>query len=326
MNEFDLIKNIRELLGKVTDDVVVGPGDDCAVISLSNSESNQIVMTVDCMVEGVHFLQDILTPEQIGRRAVSVTLSDIAAMGATPGWLLVSMGFSKNLSDKKNHIYGIVSGMKEKLNETGGIIVGGNITNSPVLFLSLTAIGTCQGNPILRNGALPGDIIAVTGSLGGANLALQFLKEEKIKPDHPLAKRHIEPPSRIKEGILLKKIAHACIDISDGLIQDLRHILEESNAGAIIEVESIPIEESFLKVGVSRESLIHSALCGGEDYELLFTLDKNYLKQLKEIEDKTGIKISVIGQITDSPGKITGVFQDGKEIDISLLNGWDHFR
>lgn len=213
--------------------------------------------------------------------------------------------------------------MKARLDELGAAIIGGNLARSDRFFISVTAAGTCVGEPMRRSGAHPGDLAVVTGALGGARVGLELMKNRKIISDHPLARRHIAPPVRIEEGILLREIASACIDISDGLLQDLGHIVEESGVGATIEAEKIPLVAG--EAGISREEALLAALTGGEDYELLAAVPPESLGRIDEIERKTGTPFTVIGKFTHEKHEIRAIDKNGEEIILPESKGWDHF-
>jgi thiamine-monophosphate kinase len=307
-------------------EVVAGPGDDAAVIAVDRLQGTRLLLTVDAMVEGVHFAAGSMTPRQIGRRSISVALSDIAAMGASPSWVLVSLGLGGKSAWPEENVLELARGMKQRLDELGGAIVGGNLSRCGSFFISVTAAGTCTGEPMRRSGARPGDLIVVTGSLGGARQGLELLAQGKVPADHTLALRHIDPPARIAEGLGLREFAHACIDVSDGLIQDLGHILEASGVGAVVETSAIPLPDADGAAGLREEDLLEAALAGGEDYELIAAVDPGEAGRLAQLEASTSTRFTAIGTFTSRAGELKGIDKNGIERNLSEAAGWDHFK
>lgn len=326
MSEFSIIAALRELFSGMPAEVVRGPGDDAAVIALDRLGGTRLLLTVDAMVEGVHFAAGTLTPRQIGRRSVSAALSDIAAMGAAPSWVLVSLGLGGRSAWPEEDVLELARGMKQRLDELGGAVIGGNLSRSGAFFVSITAAGTCTGEPMTRSGAMPGDLIVVTGSLGGARLGLELLAKGKIPADHPLALRHIDPPARIAEGLLLREFAHACIDVSDGLVQDLGHVLEESGVGAVLRTGALPVPQAGGAAGLREEDILEAALAGGEDYELVAAVGPGDAGRLAQLMARTSTDFTVIGTFTPRAGELKGVDKNGAEIILPEAAGWDHFR
>ncbi|MFH1436561.1 MAG: thiamine-phosphate kinase [Pseudomonadota bacterium] len=324
MSEFSIIDRIRQLCSASGDDVLVGPGDDTAVLSTDRLKGGHLLMTVDTMVEKAHFVRDSLTPRQIGRKCIAAAVSDIAAMGGKPLWALVSCGFDGS-QWPEDKIVELARGMKERLDDLGAGLVGGNLARSDVFFVSVTVAGLCSGRPMKRSGAVEGDLIAVTGSLGGARIGRRLLEKER-KADHPTVKRYIDPPARIQEGLGLGKIAHACIDISDGLLIDLGHLLRASGAGAVLEADRIPLPDCSGLDPELDEDVFLAALSGGEDYELLAAIPPDGAPKLKTISSDTGTPISVIGKITSNPDEIIMIDAEGNEIPLPHDVGWDHFK
>ena len=253
--EFDFIRWLRARSPRNTN-VLVGPGDDCAVLSPARSRG---LITTDILTEGTDFTRDRASPRDIGRKAMAVNLSDIAAMGgratnAVVGLVIPHTGMS---GDEVRELY---LGLEEVAGEFGVPIVGGD-TNSwnGALVISVTVlgeIGDCA--PLLRSGAKVGDAIFVTGPCGGSILG-----------------RHLNPRPRLKEIAHLAAVASitSCIDISDGLSADLRHILDASGCGAILDVDAIPIHTDAIRLSEQTgKTPLHHALADGEDFELIFTV------------------------------------------------------
>ena len=323
MSEFSIIRRLIQMSGPMPGDVVAGPGDDCAVVS-TGGPRGRLVLTTDAMVEGVHFVKDSLSPGQLGRRAISVALSDIAAMGGSPSWALVSCGLDPEAWPEERAL-SLLGGMKNRLEEFGAAIIGGNLTRSERLFVSVTAGGYCPGHPMMRSGARPGDLLVVTGELGGAALGIDLVRAGAFRPDHPLVARHADPPARIREGMMLRHLARACIDVSDGLLQDLGHLLEASGVGAVVEAAALPLAAAG-SPEFSHERRLRAALAGGEDYELLAAVPPGEDDGIAGIEEATGTTLTVIGRLTERRGTLEVLDASGKPMDLPERLGWDHFR
>jgi len=300
MGEFEIIEAIRSLLGTPPGDVVVGPGDDCAVVRCG---PELLLLTDDAMVEDVHFRSTFIEPRALGRRAISVAVSDIAAMGGTPRWVLASVGAPPGAGDA---LVELAAGMAGRCAELGATLVGGNLSRSASLHVSVTAAGTVDGEPLLRSGAEPGDLVALTGPVGGAALGLERLLAGE---ESPLAALWRDPPTRVEAGRALLGRAHAAIDVSDGLLQDLGHVMEASDVGARLELARLPLPAGC-------EDLA-PALGGGEDYELLVAIPPDAL-------DGLACDLVVCGAITEAGTGLVLVHEDGTE-EIVDPRGWDHF-
>jgi thiamine-monophosphate kinase len=291
--EFEFIENLRRkyALPKV--------GDDCAV--LPKDPKTDLVITTDLLVEEIDFRLDWSKPEFIGHKALAVSLSDVAAMGTRPVWSMVSIGIPEKIwqSDFVEKFYEGYMNLAEKY---GVELIGGDVSKSPdkIVIDSIAAGEVKKNKAILRSGAKVGDLIFVTGNLGGAAFALKLLENgEKIESsDHKqLLLRQLAPNPQTEIGRILgeNNLATAMIDLSDGLSSDLAHICEASRVGAKIFAEKIPVESEILDsvIEIDKTSL---ALDGGEDFELLFTVDPKNIFHLEK-EFKTH-QISPIGEIT----------------------------
>lgn len=260
MREFELIEDILRTLGDCTTaaEVVLGPGDDAAI--LAPPADIELVASIDTLVEGVHFPLAAV-PQLVGYRALMVSVSDLAAMGAAPGYGLVALSFSEARVD---WVRGLAEGLRLAAQDCGLPIVGGNLTAGPT-SISVSVHGwVAPGTALTRSGARPGDGIYVTGELGGAAAAVSRGGLEDCRDDalDPLAYRYFKPQPRLIAGQCLRGVASGAIDVSDGLLQDLDHICSASSVGAELVSEAIPIA-----AGAS----IEQALTGGDDYELCFT-------------------------------------------------------
>jgi thiamine-monophosphate kinase len=304
--ESEIISRIRHR-SHSRGDVLIGVGDDAAV--LKNTSETDLLACCDLMVEGVHFRLDWTTPRMLGRKALAINLSDIAAMGGVPKFAMISVALPSRCSAE--FIDELFGGIFELADEHGVSIVGGDTSSSrDSLFIDVSVIGECEtGKAITRRGAKTGDKIYVSGSLGASALGLSLLKDgcrlEDLK-DRGDAKRqaiikHLAPEPRLKLGRALgeAELATSMIDISDGLSTDLWHILDESHAGAVIHAEAVPIAGCVLSVMAGSQGVdpLRLALDGGEDYELLFTVRPESEKQLMTVAETIGTRITAIGEI-----------------------------
>ena len=304
MAEFSIIDTYFNR--KNANSVDLGVGDDSAL--LTPPPQQQLVICADTLVAGRHFPMNT-DPHAIGWKAVAVNLSDIAAMGATPHSILLALSLPQIDHD---WLKAFSQGLYDCCDQFGVSLIGGDTTQSPHLTLSVTALGWVDiGQAIPRSGAKPGDLICVSGTVGDAAFALNHL-------GHPLQKRLDYPTPRCQLGAALKGLAHSMIDISDGLAQDLGHILKASQVGAKLQLENLPISPALH--ALSDEQKWKYALAGGDDYELCFTISpQNYEKLLQKQLD---VSISMIGTIQQQHGLTFE--KDG--VDHSLqFNGYQHF-
>jgi thiamine-monophosphate kinase len=262
VNEFELIDAIVAELGPAAagPNVRVGPGDDAAVVEVE--PGTDVVSSIDTLVGDVHF-PAAAGPELIGYRAIMVSASDLAAMGAGDGFALVALDLP---SDDPAWVRALTAGMRRAVEETGISLVGGNIARGP-LAITVSVHGFVpRGRALLRSGARPGDRIWVTGELGAAAAALArggLDACRDVADLDALSARYFMPRARIAAGIALRGRAHSAIDLSDGLLQDLGHVLDASGVGAELDSARIP---------VAAGATLAQALSGGDDYELCFTL------------------------------------------------------
>ena len=325
MHEFDLIKEYFTWDSSPTD-VIKGVGDDAAILEIPPHQ--QLVTSIDTFISGVHFPEN--TPvEAIGHKALAVNLSDLAAMGATPHWFTLAL----TLPDINPEWLSEFSlGLKTLAQEYNCFLVGGDTTRGS-LSITIQVMGVVdKGKALMRSGAKVGDSLYVTGTLGDAAIGLKTIQTDfaiqKEHRDH--CQQHLNKPiPRLKESAIIRQFASSCIDISDGFLQDLGHILKASNVGAQITLADFPLS-SALKT-LPKKIAINAMLSGGDDYELLFTIpQKNkelfekYIKKggdgyYKEFHEESYKEIGVInhqvGSIIDETGKqlsLTGFkhFQD----------------
>ncbi len=310
MDEFDLIAEIRKRTpaGAGT---VLGIGDDAAVLECPPGE--QLVATTDNLVAGRHFLHagpTAATPAEIGHLALAVNLSDLAAMGARPRWSLLTLTLPDANPD---WLQGFLDGYLALAAEHQCALVGGNISRGP-LNVGVTALGSVEaGRYATRSGARPGDRIVVTGTLGDAAAALAL----DAGPGSPLRARLLRPTPRIAAGRSLARQARSLIDISDGLLADLGHIL--GGLGAEIRCDRLPASEALTEAFEDQRQR-QALQFGGGDYELLALLPET----LPVPESVAGTALGEIGRITGQPG-IRCLDQAGREVETGDT-GWDHFR
>ena len=319
LSELALIDRITSKFRKYKDDVLKGIGDDTAVVKLNKDKC--LLYTCDALVSGVHFSEKYSTPYQIGRKAAAINISDVAAMGGKPNHFLVSLFLPEGITEK--FIDELYQGLRKECNLYDIDIIGGNIARSNQFIIDLFLIGEVSpNNLLLRSGAKVGDLVLVTGSLGDSAAGLKLLQNPQSniseRDKKRLISRHLTPTPRIKEGMFIaqSKKATSMIDISDGLSNDLRHICEESHVGVRLFTDKIPVSDSVK---------IDLALNGGEDYELCFTVPAKYASYVsREIEKKTAIKVTIVGEIIP---KIQGrwlINNTGKKFPLKA-KGWDHF-
>lgn len=298
LGEFGLIDRIRKMTS-VPDPSWVGIGDDCAVIPLSpetgGAPASDLLVSTDMLVEGTHFLMEDISPRQLGWKSAAVNISDIAAMGGKPIATFLSLALPKTLPEQwmQEFMEGY-NGISEKF---GAALLGGDTTCSPDrICINVAVLGTCpRGKAKLRSAARPGDLVCVTGTLGDSAAGLRLILGGQKGAAPRLMDRHYTPTPRVEEGLALSCLpgVHAMMDISDGVGSDLRHILDESGVGARIDTGKLPISKELQALcsekGWDPREL---ALCGGEDYELLFTMDP---------QETPDIPYTVIGEITANP-------------------------
>jgi len=312
LSEFELIEKYFLKESLVRPNVAIGIGDDAAVLNIP--PDHQLVVSIDTLVEGVHFFKH-LDAADLGYKSMAVSLSDIAAMGADPTWVTLALTMP---SVDEAWLEKFCSGAFELLEKYGISLVGGDVTCGP-LTVSVQSHGTVpKGKALKRSGAQSGDHIFVTGNIGDAGLALKLLSEEIEVTDDEInnvLKKLIRPEPKIEAGLALRDIATACIDISDGLAADLGHILENSNMGARLIVEDLPLSHA-LKNSLSLKEAQLLALSSGDDYELCFTVPADNVRLLDD-------KFVCIGRIEKSLG-LRCVTGDNEILDIGE-GGYRHF-
>lgn len=328
--EFGLLKKLSGQFKSTHPRVIKGIGDDTSVTV--QDETKYLLCTTDTLVEDIHFSLKHTSSYNLGKKAVSISLSDIAAMGGAPTFLLTSIILPASTPvDFINLLY---KGIKERADEFAVALVGGNTSASPekIVITTIMLGEVPKDQVIFRKGASTGDVVYVTGRLGDSSLGLKIWKEkgDKIITD-PFLKdamlAHIDPFPRVREGRKLaeKKLATSMIDISDGLISDLRHITEESMVGAKIWLDKIPISTALKRWLVDHPADITFSLSGGEDYELLFTAPKANTPLIENLAKELGIPITQIGEIVPQEYGIS-VLDDKGGVFQPPSNGFEHWK
>jgi thiamine-monophosphate kinase len=320
--EFDIIEQIKRRCH--TSSVVrVGIGDDCAMLELPQGE--RLLTTTDMLIEGVHFRRDWTEFLSLGRKSAAVNLSDLAAMGATPHALFLAIGIPADLAEFELDLF--FQGFLEVTHANGAVLAGGDTCASMSgLSISVTALGSApEAQVVQRSGACYGDGVYVTGSLGDSALALLRLTAGRDLPTE-LLMRHLEPTARVAFGQSLAAagIPTAMIDVSDGLLSDLNHVLLASQVGANIEVDRIPLSKGLCALGEEMDTLLDCALTGGEDYELLFTAAPDTQEEISVIAKKIDLSVTRIGTVLPRSDELQLTYK-GKAFPLPVHTGYKHF-
>ena len=319
MGEFDLIK--RYFLRKsLQNDVILSGGDDCAITSIPTGY--QLAITTDTLVEGTHFLPSI-SPADLAYKSVAVNLSDLAAMGATPAWMSLALTLPEI---KEEWLAEFSQSLFAILDRYGVSLIGGDTTKGS-LSITLTAQGFLPENQgLFRHQAKVGDWIFVSGFLGDSAAGLDLLlQNRKIENefDRYFIQRHLRPTPRVELGLALRSFSCCALDISDGLLADLEHILERSQVGAEIYLENLPISR-HLCIQYEQTQAEKFALTGGEDYELCFTVSEEKREEMEQVLRSQGIKVTCIGKILPQTSGLN-LLKNGEKVTLPEHCGFDHF-
>jgi thiamine-monophosphate kinase len=314
--EFDLIQRHLSGLGRRRPDVLLGPGDDAALVC--PPEGRPLVLTLDTLVAGRHFPAD-LPAADVGRRLLAVNLSDLAAMGAEPAWAMLSVSLP---GPDEGWLAGFAAGLGELAARHGVDVVGGDLVRGP-LTVSAQLTGFAGPKPVLRrSGAVAGDDIWVSGTLGGAMAALE-LDLSRVRESHPgLYARFASPEPRLALGRRLAGLATSAIDISDGLAADLGHILRASGLGGEVWAEQVPVHPDAVQ-RLAPARVLELALAGGDDYELCFTAPPGRGGAVLAAAAESGVPVSRIGRCSSKPG--LAITRAGQPVALQR-GGWDHFE
>jgi len=330
-SEDDLIAALRRLLSADAPGVHVGVGDDAAVVDLGRHPA---VVTTDLLVEGVHFRRGATSAHDLGYKAIAVNVSDVAAMGGSPRYGTVGLGL--RTGDEAPFVMELYGGMLEAAEEYGLSVVGGDLSRADRVVIAVTLVGeVARGHAVTRAGATPGDRIVVTGALGAAAGGLRLAQSdpsevtESLGTDwaRELAASLDRPVARVGEGQSLAQAgATAMMDISDGLSTDLPRLCAESGVGARIRRAALPVAPALHDLQkVLGTDPFDLALHGGEDYELLVTMPAEAVEPaLRKLGERYGTSLAEIGEITEAPGEVILVDDDGGEGPLER-RGWDHF-
>lgn len=317
--EFDLIRRyfMSPQTSPATDGVALGSGDDATL--LVPQAGQQLVVSVDTSVVDVHFPYDA-PAYAVGHRALAVALSDLAAMGATSRWCLMALTLDQQAFDStakaEQWLGEYAKGFHSLCQQHATTLAGGDIT-SGALTIGVTVMGEVpSGMAITRAGAHAGDVIAVTGALGGGAGGLALWQRGERDMTHPLLKRYLLPEPHLAAGIALRGLATAALDISDGLLADLAHLRAASKVGAALELDGLPLAEG-LEQSLGRDAARKAALSGGDDYELLVTLAPGNVLKAQQRLAEIGLSLTVIGRCCETPG-VAGV-------TAADYAGWQHF-
>lgn len=314
MGEFQLIRHYFASLTGSREGVVLGIGDDAALLSVPPGQA--LVVTSDTLVAGRHF--PLATrPFDLGWKALAVNLSDLAAMGAVPRWFTLALTLPEQ---DENWLAGFSEGLKALADAHGVALVGGDTTRGP-LSLTITAMGLVEaGRAMRRDGAIEGDAICVTGTLGDAALALRRYAE--MAPEEPLRRRLDRPTPRVEAGLRLAGWATSAIDVSDGLAGDLQHVMLASQLGATLHAEALPRSPAFAREAAEAEALTLQ-LHGGDDYELCLTMKHEDVPTAQAALAALGVPLTVVGITTAEPG--LRLRERGAVRSIEP-RGYDHFQ
>lgn len=316
MDEFQLIRRYFVRSAKARSDVSLGIGDDAALLKVPPGQ--ELAVSTDSLLSGVHFPAD-LPADAIGHRALAANLSDLAAMGATPAWVLMALTLPE--ADEA-WLEAFSRGFFALADKHDVALVGGNIARGP-LNITLTVHGLVeQGTALTRSGAEVGDLVYVTGHPGDAAAGLQLLQAGKRDPMHPCVRHFSYPEPRIAAGRALRGLASAAIDVSDGLLADLGHLLEVRGFGAKLSLERLPVSAELLAL-YGQEEAWRLALTGGDDYELCFTVHPRQAAEAEARLREAGCPAACIGAIEATPG-IHCVDRQGKPREYSRP-GHRHF-
>ena len=320
MNEFEIIDEFLAIKAKNRKDVIQGVGDDCALLKVPRGQ--RLAVSMDTLIGDVHFLSDS-DPADIAHKAIAVNLSDLAAAGAEPAWITLSISMP---SFDKAWLESFHKGLTKMVDYFGIQIIGGDTCKGP-LSITIQAHGFVPEQVFCRrNTAKAGDLICVTGNLGDAALGLKVAQGELqvTSPEHKkyLLDKYYKPYPQVAAGLALRNRATSGIDISDGLLADIAHISQASEVGALLRWERIPLSEAA-KSAVDKKQLMKSALSGGDDYELCFTVKEDELEATIQALETVGSTCVPIGRMTGKPG--VRVLDEDEEVDVENF-GFQHFR
>lgn len=317
--ERTLLEDIRRLV-PARRRVVLGPGDDAAVIAPS---PHPALLTIDALVEHVHFRRRWLTPRALGRRAFEVSASDVAAMGGRAVAALLAIAAPPTTPAAE--VRAMVLGMRAAADGAGAALAGGNLAAARVLSLTVAVLGEAPGRPVTRGGGRAGDQLFVTGTVGGAALGLHRLAHARsMRPGDGAVGRWRRPRARLRAGAELarRQIAAAMIDLSDGLLIDAERLGRASGVGVLLRWDRLPLAADLRRLPIRRARAL--ALAGGEDYELLFAVRPSRLAALATARAALGCRLSHVGALVAGRG-VRVVDRDGRPLALPRRGGHEHF-
>jgi len=315
MAEFALIDRLARVIDVQGEGVELGIGDDAAILSLAPGK--RLVASTDSLNENVHFLPGV-DPSALGHKALAVNLSDLAAMGAEPRWALLNLTLPRGDDD---WLDAFAEGFAALAREHHLVLVGGDTCQGP-LSVTVTVLGTlAAGGGLQRDGARPGDLVLVSGALGDAALVLNRRRAgQDVVVD--LASAMDRPVPRLALGQALNNLASACIDLSDGLLADLGHLARASGLGAVVETAALPASNALLSLPDDKRWNLQ--LCGGDDYELCFTVPADRRDEALALGESLGLPLAVVGRMEEGEG-VRCEAPDGEAFAPEAL-AWEHFR
>ena len=307
IGEFGLIDRITKKSKKK--DVLIGIGDDAAVVK---TKKGLEILTTDCLVEGDHFKKDWFTPPQIGMKAIEINVSDVAAMGGIPKYVLVSLCLPEDID--VDFVEDMYKGMWKTCGKYNIEIIGGNMTHSKQIIISISLTGeVSKKNLLLRSGAKIGDYIFISGPIGNGRAGLRVFQENLENFDQ-VKKKYLEPKARFDFALKIAPYVNSMIDISDGLALEINHICEKSKCGAVIYKEKIPINDDVrITARALNEDEYNYALFGGEDFELVYTVSRENIGKVEGF---------IVGEITKEKDIFLKSFRGKEKIE---KNGYNHF-
>jgi thiamine-monophosphate kinase len=307
VGEHAWLERLIARLGRVADGgrVVVGPGDDAAVVRAAR---RPLLLTTDTLVEDVHFRSTWATPRALGRRAFAVNASDLAAMGGVPRFALLSFEVPPEMPVAR--LDALTAGFAAAARRAGARLVGGNLARGPHLAVTVALIGEAPGRIVTRAGARAGDLLYVTGALGAAGLAVG-------------RGRLAVAPDRVAAGVALARVASAMIDVSDGLVQDVGHVCRASGVGATVELGRLPVARPCRRALGPRAA--EFAATAGEDYELVVAVPRRRERRLLALAPHLGCTVTRIGRFDRGPARVRVLGPAGRVVAVGRP-GFDHFR
>jgi thiamine-monophosphate kinase len=327
MTEFELLSKIRDRLATASERVLVGSGDDAAVVRPGGTVA---VTSVDAFVEGVHFRLVTTSLRDLGHKCLAASLSDIAAMGARPGEAYLVVGLPHHLGE--HEVLELADGAQALARDHGVTICGGDVTRADELFVAVTVVGYADDDDrlVTREGAQQHHLVGVTGALGGSGAGLLLLERKPagidVQAAARLLERHLRPRPLLTAGRALARAGvSAMLDTSDGIASDLERLSERSAVSLEVRLAALPVEEGVAEVAAAvGVHPLELAAGAGEDYELLFTAPAAAREAIERAGSDSGSPVTWIGEVTDKQkDAVTLLDETGRRC---RMTGWDHLR